>query len=57
MKTVKKTGRTSIKHLISLYSAGIFQVVKISDVKKLHQDIENDSITKGQMANLGCLLV
>ena len=30
---------------------------KIRDVKKLQQDIENDSIIKYQMANLGCLLV
>ena len=40
-----------------MYSTGISQVVKIRDVKKLQQDIENDSIIKDQMANLGCLLV
>ena len=32
-------------------------MVKIRDVKKLQQDIENDPIIKDQMANLGCLLV
>ena len=32
-------------------------MVKIWDVKKLQQHIENDLIIKDQMANLGCLLV
>ena len=32
-------------------------MVKISDVKKLQQDIQNDPIIKDQMANLGCLLM
>ena len=32
-------------------------MVKIRDVQKLQQDIENDPITKDQIANLGCLLV
>ena len=32
-------------------------MVKIRDVKKLQQDIENDLIIKDQMANLGCLLL
>ena len=31
-------------------------MVKIRDVKKLQQDIENDPIIKNQMANLGCIL-
>ena len=31
-------------------------MVKIRDVKKLRQDIENDPIIKNQMANLGCIL-
>ena len=57
MKTVKKTGKTFGKHVISLYSTGISQVVKIRGVKKLQQDIENDPIIKDQMVNLGCLLV
>ena len=45
------------KHVISLYSTDIYQVVKIRDVLKLQQDIENDSITRDQMANIGCFLV
>ena len=32
-------------------------MVKIRDVHKLQQDIENDPIIKDQMASLGCLLV
>ena len=32
------------KHLISLYSTEMFQVVKISNLKKLQQNIENDPI-------------
>ena len=40
-----------------MYSTRISRVVKIRDVKKLQQDIENDPIIKDQMANLGCLLV
>ena len=40
-----------------MYSTGISWMVKIRDVKKLQQDIENDPIIKDQMANLGCLLV
>ena len=45
------------KHVISLYSTDIYQVVKMRDVKKLQQDFENDLITRDQMANIGCLLV
>ena len=40
-----------------MYPTGISRAVKIRDVKKLQQDIENDPIIKDQMANLGCLLV
>ena len=32
-------------------------MVKIRDVHKLQQDIQNDPIIKDQMAGLGCLLV
>ena len=53
----EKTGKAFGRHVISLYSSGISQVVKFRDVKKLQQDIENDPIIKDQMANLGCLLV
>ena len=40
-----------------MYSTGISLFVKIRDVKKLPQDIENDPIIKDQMADLGCHLV
>ena len=53
----EKTGKTLGQHVINLYYTRISQVVKIRDVKKLQQDIENDPIIKDQMANLGCLLV
>ena len=46
-----------LKRVIILYSIGISRWVKIRDVHKLHQDIENDLIIKDQMADLGCLLV
>ena len=39
-----------------MYSTGISRTVKIRDVHKLQQDIENDLIIKDQMASLGCLL-
>ena len=40
-----------------MYSTEISRWLKIKNVKKLQQDIENDPIIKDQMANLGCLLV
>ena len=45
------------KHVTNLYSTGISRWLKIRDVKKLQQDIENDPIIKDQMASLVCLLV
>ena len=53
----EKIGKALGKSVINLYSTRISRVVKIRDVKKLQQDIENDPIIKDQMANLGCLLV
>ena len=53
----EKTGKALSKHAINLYSTRISLVFKIRDVKKLQQDIENDPVIKGQMANLGYLLV
>ena len=53
----EKTVKTLGKHVVNLYSTEICRVVKIRDVKKLQQDIENDPIIKDQIANLGCLLV
>ena len=45
------------KHIINLYSTGISKWLKIKDVKRLHQDIENDPTIKDQMVDLGCLSV
>ena len=53
----ERTGKALGKHEIDLHSTGISRVVKIRDVKKLQQYIENDPIIKDQMANLGCLLL
>ena len=53
----EKTGKALGKHVINLYSTGISRWLKIKDVKKLRQDIENDPIIKYQMENLGCLFV
>ena len=52
----EKTGKALGKHVINLYSVGISRWLKIRDIKKLQQDIENDPIIKDQMANLGCFL-
>ena len=49
----EKTGNALGKHVINLYSTGISRWLKIRDVKKLKQDIEDDPIIKDQMANLG----
>ena len=57
MKMEKKTEKALGKHVINLYSSGISGMVKIKDVHKLQQGIENDPIIKVQMASLGCLLV
>ena len=40
-----------------MYSTGISRWLKIKDVKKLWQDIENDPIIKDKMAGLGCLFM
>ena len=56
-ETGGKTRKALGKHVINLYATGISQWVKIKDVHKLRQDIENDPIIKDQMADLGCLLV
>ena len=53
----ENTGKTLGKHIINLYSTSISRWLKIKDVKKLRQDIENDPIIKDQMAVLGCLFV
>ena len=51
----EKPGKALGKHIINLYCIGISQVIKIGDVKKLRQDIENDPIIRDQMDDLGCL--
>ena len=56
-KKGEKTGKALGKHVINLYSSGISRWLKIRDVKKLREDIENDPIMKDQMAKLGWLLV
>ena len=56
-KKGEKTGKGLDKHVINLYSTGISRWLKIKEVKKLRQDIDNDPIIKDQMANLGCLFV
>ena len=53
----EKAAKALGKHVINLYSSEISRWLKIKDVKKLQQDIENDLIIKDQMASLGCLLV
>ena len=45
------------KHVISLSLTGISKVVKIRDVHKFQQDIENDMVIRDQRANLDCILV
>lgn len=39
----RKTGKALGKHIISLYSSGISELVKVSDIKKLQQDIIRSS--------------
>ena len=56
-KKGEKTGKTLGKHVINLYSTSISRWLKIKDIKKLRQDIDNDPIIKDQMGNLGCLFV
>ena len=47
----EKIGKVLGKHIINLYSTGISKWLKIKDVKRLHQDIENGPIIKDQMAD------
>ena len=42
-------GKALGKHIINLYSSGISRLVKIRDVEKFQQDIENDLVIKDQM--------
>ena len=54
---MKKSAKALGKHIINMYSTGISRWLKIKDIKKLRQDIENNLLIKDQMVNLGCLLV
>ena len=56
-KKGERTGKALGKHVINLYATRVSRWVKIRDVHKLRQDIENHLIIKDQMADLGCLLV
>ena len=53
----EKTGKVLGKYAINLYPTGISRWLKIKDIQKLRQDIENDPIVKDQMVNLSCLFV
>ena len=53
----EKTREALGKHVINLYFAGISRWLKMKNVHKLRQGIENDPIIKDQKASLGCLLV
>ena len=53
----EKTAKALGKYAINLYSSGISWFVKIRDVKKLQQDIEDDPVIKDRMATPACLLV
>ena len=53
----EKTARALGKHAINLYYSRISQFVKIRDIKKLRQDIEDDPVIKDHMPALGSHLV
>ena len=54
---MKKTAEALGNHVINLYSKRISWFLKIRDVKKLRQEINDDPVIQDQMVNLGCLLV
>ena len=51
----EETAKALGKRAINLHSSGISCFVKIKDVKKLRQDIEDDPVIKDQMVTFGCL--
>ena len=53
----EKTGKALSKHIINFYFTRISGWFKIKDLRKLRQDIENDSIIKDQMADLDRLFM
>ena len=52
-KEQKKNWKVLGKYIIISNSSGISQVIKIRDVKKIQEDIENDLIIIAQMTYLG----
>ena len=56
-RRAKNTGEAVFKHTANLYSKSIAQFIKISNVKRLCNDIENDPIIKDSMSDLGGLMV
>ena len=52
-KEQKKSWKALGKHIIISNSSGISPVIKIRDVKKIQEDIENDLIIIAQMTYLG----
>ena len=47
------TARAMGSHIVKLYSNGVSKVLKIDDIEKLKQDIEEDPIIKDSMADIG----
>ena len=53
----EKTGKAMGKHLIKIYSNGVFKVLRIDDMEQLRKDIDEDPIIKDSMADIGALMV
>ena len=51
------TARSMDSHIVKLYSHGVSKVLKIDDIEKLKQDIEEDPFIKDSMADIGILMV
>ena len=52
-----KTGKALGKHVINVYSTGISRWLKMKNVKKLQQNIENDPIIKGWFRLSFCVYI
>ena len=53
----EKTDKAMEKHLIKIYSNGESKVLRIDDIEQLRKDIDEDSIIKDSMADIGALMV
>ena len=53
----ENTGKTMGTHIVKLYTNGINKFLKIDDPIALRRDIEEDSIIKESMADIGALMV